>query len=52
LYLGKEPSKLGLIASVLIGYSKLGFTRLINYLLELSVLLLERSDLSAKLLDK
>jgi hypothetical protein len=50
LYLGKEPSKLGLIASVLIGYSKLSFTRLVDYLLKLSILLLEYSGLVSKLL--
>jgi hypothetical protein len=52
LHLGKEPSKLGFIASVLIGYSELSFTRLVDHLLKLSILLLKYSDLSAKLLDK
>jgi hypothetical protein len=50
LHLGKEPSKLSLVPSILVGYSELSFTRLIDYLLELSVLLLEYSSLANKLL--
>jgi hypothetical protein len=50
LYLGKEPSKGVLIASVLSGYFELSFTSLVNYSLELSILLLELSGLTSKFL--
>jgi hypothetical protein len=50
LHLGKEPSKGVLIASVLSRYFELSFTRLVNYSLELSILLLELSSLASKFL--
>jgi hypothetical protein len=50
LYLDKEPSKFVLIASIFIGGSDLNFTRLVNYKLELAILLFEYLNLSGKLL--
>jgi hypothetical protein len=40
LYLGKKPSKSVFLTSILGGYLKLGLTRLVDYILKLSVLLL------------
>jgi hypothetical protein len=50
LYLGKEPSKFVLVASVLVGGSDLSFTRLVDYKLELTILLFEHLNLGSKLL--
>jgi hypothetical protein len=40
LHLGKKPSKSIFLISVLGGYLELSLTRLVNYILELSVLVL------------
>ena len=48
LHLGKKPSKSIFLASVLSGYLELGLTRLVDYILELSILVLQRSSLTNK----
>ena len=46
--MGKKPSESIFLASVFSGYLELGLTRLVDYILELSVLVLQRSGLTNK----